>query len=64
MRHDLPADQWRKSSYSSGGSGSCVEIQTTDDGRIALGDSKDRALGAFTFPSTAWTAFVSLIVRG
>jgi uncharacterized protein len=28
------------------------------------GDSKDRALGAFTFPSTAWTAFVSLIVRG
>jgi hypothetical protein len=61
MRHDLPADQWRKSSYSNGGSGNCVEIQATDDALLAVGDSKDRARGAFTFPTTAWTAFVGLI---
>jgi hypothetical protein len=63
MRHDLPADRWRKSSHSSGGSGNCVEIQATDDGLLAVGDSKDRARGAFTFPTSAWTAFVRLITR-
>jgi hypothetical protein len=63
MRHDLPADQWRKSSYSNGGTGSCLEIQATDDGLLAVGDSKDRSQGAFAFPSTAWTAFVHLITR-
>jgi uncharacterized protein DUF397 len=63
MRHDLPADRWRKSSYSSGGSGNCIEIQAADDGLLAVGDSKDRSRGAFAFPATAWTAFVHLITR-
>jgi hypothetical protein len=64
MRHDLPADKWRKSSYSSGGSGSCVETQTTDDGRLAVGDSKDRSRGAFTFTGAGWTAFIGALKQG
>ncbi|WP_308457868.1 DUF397 domain-containing protein [Streptomyces sp. SM12] len=61
MRYDLPTDRWRKSSYSDGGSGSCVEVQVTHDGNLAVGDSKDRALGAFVFPLSAWEPFVSTV---
>ncbi|SOD66747.1 protein of unknown function [Streptomyces zhaozhouensis] len=63
MRYDLPTSRWRKSTYSNGGSGSCVETQRTADGLVAVGDSKDRALGAFTFPTSAWNAFVDAAKR-
>ncbi|WP_046723496.1 DUF397 domain-containing protein [Streptomyces xiamenensis] len=58
MRHGLPIARWRKSSYSDGGSGSCVETQLTDDGLVAVGDSKDRSRGAFVFSVAQWTSFV------
>ncbi|GAB3126275.1 hypothetical protein GCM10027160_49730 [Streptomyces calidiresistens] len=58
MRHGLPIDRWRRSSRSSAESGNCVEIQTTDDALIAVGDSKARAHGALVFPPAAWTAFL------
>ena len=34
MRYDLPTSRWRKSTYSNGGSGSCVETQRTADGLV------------------------------
>ncbi|MFC9064001.1 DUF397 domain-containing protein [Streptomyces harbinensis] len=59
MRHDLPIARWRKSSYSDGGSGSCLETQVTADGGVAVGDSKDRSRGAFVFSVAGWSAFVN-----
>lgn len=64
MRHDLPEDRWHKSSYSTDNGGTCVETQATADGLVALGDSKDRSLGAFTFPGVQWRAFVDAVRRG
>ncbi|GAB2926093.1 DUF397 domain-containing protein [Streptomyces mayteni] len=61
MRHGLPADNWRKSSYSNAGSGNCVETQLTHDGLVAVGDSKDRTRGAFLFPAAEWGAFIARV---
>ncbi|MET8830984.1 DUF397 domain-containing protein [Streptomyces sp. NPDC004610] len=61
MRHDLPVSLWSKSSYSGDTHDQCLETQPTWDGLIAVGDSKDRGLGAFTFPSTAWGIFIESV---
>lgn len=58
MRHGLPVVQWRKSGYSSGDTGACLETQITHDGLIAIGDSKDRSRGAFVFSGAAWSVFL------
>ncbi|KAB8165240.1 DUF397 domain-containing protein [Streptomyces sp. 3MP-14] len=63
IRHHLPVNCWRSSSYSEDNS-ECVEIQTVEAGDIAVGDSKDRARGAFVFAPTAWTAFVNHLKNG
>ncbi|UED85702.1 DUF397 domain-containing protein [Streptomyces profundus] len=62
MRSDLPERGWWKSSYSGGNTGDCVEVQLTHDGLLAVGDSKDRGLGAFTFAPAAWSSFLDTIV--
>lgn len=59
MRHDLPEDLWQKSSYSSDTGGNCVETQVTPDGLVAVGDSKDRSQGTFTFEPRVRKAFVN-----
>jgi Domain of unknown function (DUF397) len=64
MRHDLPQDLWQKSSYSSDNGPNCVETQLTPDGYVAVGDSKDRSQGAFTFRPHAWEAFVNSVKSG
>ncbi len=64
MRHALPEDLWQKSSYSSDTGANCVETQLTLDGLVAVGDSKDRSLGAFTFQPHAWEAFVGSVKAG
>ncbi|AKG43099.1 hypothetical protein SXIM_17150 [Streptomyces xiamenensis] len=35
-----------------------METQLTDDGLVAVGDSKDRSRGAFVFSVAQWTSFV------
>ncbi|MFE9253459.1 DUF397 domain-containing protein [Streptomyces sp. NPDC007088] len=55
----LLAHSWRKSSYSSDGSGNCVETQPTGGGHMAIRDSKNRPLGAHLFTRAAWQTFVS-----
>ncbi|GGR06234.1 DUF397 domain-containing protein [Streptomyces netropsis] len=63
IRHNLPPHGWRKSSHSGDDEPQCVEAQLTDDGLIAIGDSKDRARGASTFTPSAWTSFVGAVQR-
>ena len=63
---DLSRATWRKSSYSNGTGGSCVEIAplagipgTNDD--IAVRDSKDPYGPALTFTARQWRHFVVAI---
>ena len=41
MNIDLAGAQWRKSSYSGGSGGNCVEVATNLPGLIAVRDSKN-----------------------
>ncbi|MBT2382659.1 DUF397 domain-containing protein [Streptomyces sp. ISL-11] len=63
MRHNLPALKWRKSPYSDDQQAGCVEIQTTVDDLIAIGDSKDRPRGALTVSPRTWAAFTTAVTR-
>lgn len=53
---------WRKSSYSSGGNGNCVEVGF--GAAIGVRDTKDRAGGTLEFDRPAWTAFVHAVKGG
>ncbi|MGP4087666.1 DUF397 domain-containing protein [Streptomyces sp. KR55] len=54
-------DNWRKSSYSGPGDGdSCVEISDRRT-HIAIRDSKTPARATLTFPTGAFTAFLSAL---
>ncbi|MDL5199744.1 DUF397 domain-containing protein [Streptomyces sp. ALI-76-A] len=64
MRHDLPVHRWRKASHSGAQSGDCLEVQETEDGLVAVGHSKARELGAFTFPHGTWHTFVESVKDG
>lgn len=64
LRYGLPADKWTKSSYSEGAGNECIETQPTDDGLVALGDSKVRAGGALVFGPAAWQNFVAGVRSG
>jgi len=50
-------DGWRKSSYSDGNGGQCVEV--TAAGQVMVRDTTDRDGGALTFTPAAWEAFTS-----
>lgn len=54
---------WRTSSYSSGGSGQCVEVGIAED-RVAVRDSKNRDGGMLSMPPAAWTRFVRDVCDG
>jgi hypothetical protein len=48
---------WRKSSYSGGNGGNCVEV-ADDDGRVFVRDSKNNQTGPILrFSADAWKAF-------
>ena len=55
---DLTRAAWRKSTYSGGQGGECVEVA---DGLsvIPVRDSKDPEGPALTFNPAAWTAFIT-----
>ncbi|QLH20465.1 DUF397 domain-containing protein [Streptomyces sp. Rer75] len=61
IRHGLPESRWHKSSCSSGEGPTCVETQSTDDGLMAVGDSKDRSRGAITSTTVAWATFIDAV---
>ena len=49
---------WRKSSYSSGGDGDCVEIATRPE-TVHVRDSKDKTGPWLTLSPTAWADFLT-----
>jgi hypothetical protein len=62
---DLTGAAWRKSSFSSGNGGACVEVAilpgaSEGGGRlVALRDSKDPAGPALVFTPDEWQAFIA-----
>jgi hypothetical protein len=56
---DLTRAIWRKSSYSGGNGGSCVEIAANLPGIVAVRDSKDPGGGTLVFTPEEWRAFIS-----
>jgi Domain of unknown function (DUF397) len=63
---DLSRVTWRKSSYSNGSGGSCVEIAVLDpasdhEHHIAIRDSKDPHGPALIFTALQWRDFTAAI---
>jgi hypothetical protein len=62
---DLTGAAWRKSSFSSGNGGACVEVAIVPGATgassrvVALRDSKDPAGPALIFTAAEWGAFLS-----
>ncbi|NEA42339.1 DUF397 domain-containing protein [Streptomyces sp. SID11385] len=57
-RCQRPPLVFRKSSYSSGNTGNCVEVALSDT-RVHVRDSKDLDRSAFRIGPVAWAAFLS-----
>ncbi|MFH8973324.1 DUF397 domain-containing protein [Streptomyces sp. NPDC017890] len=60
-RIDLNSVRWRKSSYSNGTGGDCVEVTDDLPGLVPVRDSKNPHGPALLFPSEAWSAFVGAL---
>jgi uncharacterized protein DUF397 len=50
-------DTWRKSSYSSNGGATCVEVAA--DGAVMVRDTTNRDGGALAFSAGAWQSFTA-----
>jgi hypothetical protein len=61
---DLSRAVWRKSSYSGGNGGQCVEVATNLPGIVAVRDSKNPDGPKVIFTPAEWTAFVSGVRDG
>jgi len=55
---DVTRAVWRKSSYSSGNGGACVEVARNLPGIVAVRDSKDPDGPALVFTPEEWLAFL------
>ncbi|MEU4209258.1 DUF397 domain-containing protein [Streptomyces sp. NPDC026206] len=60
---DLSTAAWRKSSYTDGTSGNCVEIADTVPGTIRVRDSKNPQVPALIFPTAAWASLIRTLKR-
>ena len=58
---DLSNATWRKSSYSGGNGGDCVEVAVLPDSRRGVRDSKDPDGGALVFGTGEWLAFIERV---
>lgn len=54
---------WRKSSYSGGNGGNCVEVAPLDSA-VAVRDSKRRDGGTLVFTRTEWAEFLGATKDG
>jgi uncharacterized protein DUF397 len=50
---------WRKSTWSTGNGGECVEVASAD--AVSVRDTTDRGGVTLTVPAGAWTAFLSTL---
>lgn len=61
---DLSNVTWRKSSYSGGNGGNCVEVAVLPDHSCAVRDSKDPGGPKFVFGPATWRAFTAAVKGG
>lgn len=61
---DVSRAQWRKSSYSSGNGGNCVEVARNLPGLVAVRDSKDPSGPALAFTPGEWQDFAAAVKAG
>ena len=61
---DLTRAKWRKSSYSNGNGGACVEVARNLPGVVAVRDSKDPEGPELIFEPDQWAVFISGIKAG
>ncbi|MFJ3666372.1 DUF397 domain-containing protein [Streptomyces sp. NPDC090106] len=56
--YDLRSVRWRKSSYSNGDNGECVEVAHGLPGVVPVRDSKTPSGPVLLVSATAWTRFL------
>ncbi|MEU0070554.1 DUF397 domain-containing protein [Streptomyces sp. NPDC006332] len=56
--HDLSTATWRKSSYSGGGGGDCLEVADGNPTLVPVRDSKTPSGPKLAFRPEAWSAFI------
>jgi hypothetical protein len=61
---DLTGASWRKSSYSGGGGGNCIEVADGFTGVKPVRDSKDPGGPALLFPAASWQSFITAVRTG
>jgi hypothetical protein len=61
---DLSNATWRKSSYSGGNGGNCVEVAVLPDGGRAVRDSKDPDGPKLMFSPAEWRTFINAMRSG
>ncbi|WP_418952784.1 DUF397 domain-containing protein [Streptomyces formicae] len=64
MDADLNITVWRKSSYSNGSGGLCLEVADGLPGVVPVRDSKVTEGPAVVFPATAWAPFIGAVATG
>ena len=52
---------WRKSSYSGGNGGECIEVASTGKAFVAVRDSKDPNGPKLAFTPSGWQSFVQRV---
>ena len=56
---------WRKSTFSNGNGGACVEVRELDDGGRAVRDTKQNGSGpTLVFTVDEWQAFIKGVKQG
>ncbi|MET8698420.1 DUF397 domain-containing protein [Kitasatospora sp. NPDC004723] len=55
---------WRKSSYSGGNGGNCIEVAPGYPHTVPVRDSKDPDGPALTFTPAAWASFLTALRTG
>jgi hypothetical protein len=60
----LDSAEWRKSSYSGGNGGACVEVARNLSGIVAVRDSKDPAGAVLSLSPAGWRSFTAGIKAG
>ncbi|MGX1852596.1 DUF397 domain-containing protein [Streptomyces sp. NPDC055299] len=60
----MSAAKWRKSSYSNGDGGACIEVADSLPALVPVRDSKDPQGPALLFKAPAWSSFVAAVKSG
>jgi hypothetical protein len=55
----MTESNWRKSSYSGGHGGACVEVATA--GSVLVRDTTDRAGFTLSVPASTWSTFLATV---